>query len=160
MNPIQRKANSVEMNNNDRRDAKGGLRRLRRPRLLTYAAALACVAAVSVAAGAAANRPSLARPTGLETFQLRLHDSRARPRQPRSGVPDVLADAVFRVGSPCRGATRYEFELSTSRELRRRQRPHLVEQDADDSGRRGSDLAAVDHGRPGVAVLARAGVRR
>ena len=72
MNPIQRKANSVVMNNNDHRDAEGGLRRLRRPRLLTCAAAAISVAAViPMAAAATGSKPSLARPSGLQTFQLR-----------------------------------------------------------------------------------------
>src|SRR3954453_14744281 len=77
MNTIKRKANSVPMNNNDHRDLKGGLRRLRRPRLLSTAAALACVAALPFAAGAAGNLPSLAKPNALENFKLKLHDSRA-----------------------------------------------------------------------------------
>ena len=113
MNPIQRKANSVEMSNNDRRDAKGGLRRLRRPRLLTYAAvARACVAAVSVAAGAASCAVRRRQPAGLQTLQPRLHDSRARTVGARRR-PDVLADAVVRVGS--RSAARRATSSSSRR---------------------------------------------
>ena len=59
------------MNTNDHRGAKGGLRRLRRPRLLTCAAALAVVAAVP-SPRARRGKPSLAAPNGLQTFQLRL----------------------------------------------------------------------------------------
>ena len=117
MNTIKRKANSVEMNNNDHRGAKGGLRRLRRPRLLIPAAALACVAAVPLAAGAAANRPSLAKPNVLENFQLRLHDSRATDSRATAGVglPPTFSRTPSFAWAPVPRATRYEFELSTSR---------------------------------------------
>ena len=71
MNPIHRKACSVEMTNtNDHRDVPRGLsRRVRRPRLLIYAAVVAVVATVPVANGSAARGPALAKPTGLQTFQ-------------------------------------------------------------------------------------------
>ena len=72
MNPIHRKARNLEMTNtNDHRDAPGGLsRRVRRPRLLIYAAVVAVIAAVPVASSSAAGGPALAKPTGLQTFQL------------------------------------------------------------------------------------------
>ncbi len=95
MNPIQRKANSVEMNNNDHRGVKGGLRRLRRPRLLITATALACVAAIPLAAGAAANRPSLAKPNALENFQLRLHDSGSRATAEVGATPTFSRTPSF-----------------------------------------------------------------
>ena len=126
MNTIKRKANSVQMNNNDHRDVKGGLRRLRRPRLLITAAALACVAVVPLAAGAAANRPSLGAADGLQNFKLRLDDARTTAQRPAS--PDLLADAVVRVGARARRDA-LRVRALDEQELRRRQRPHLVEQD-------------------------------
>jgi len=113
MNTIKRKAKSVEMNNNDHRGAEGGLRRLRRPRLLITAAALACVAAVPFAADAASNRPSLATPNGLQNFKLRLNDSRATAG---IGIPTFSRTPSFGWAA-VRGATRYEFELSTSKDF-------------------------------------------
>ena len=110
MNPFQRKAKSVEMTSNDRRDAKGGLRRLRRPQLLTYAAVLAVIAAIPVAAGAASG-PPVGAPTGLQTFSLRLHDARTTAG---TGIPSFSRTPSF-AWAPVRGATRYEFELSTSK---------------------------------------------
>ena len=83
------------MNSNDRRDAKGGLRRLRRRQILTYAAMLAVVAAIPVAAGAASG-PSPGKPTGLQNFSLRLQ---RRPGDSRDRDPVLLADAVLRVGA-------------------------------------------------------------
>src|SRR3954452_20054461 len=112
MNTIKRKANSVPMNNNDHRDAMGGLRRLRRPRLLITAAALACVAVVPLAAGAAANPPFLTKPNALENFKLKLHDSRATAGL---GIPLTFSRTPSFAWAPVRGATRYEFELSTSK---------------------------------------------
>ena len=111
MNPFQRKANSVEMNSNDHRDAKGGLRRLRRPRLLIFMTGLVCVAAIPFAAGAAGSLPSLARPTSLENFKLRLKDSRVT-----AGIktPTFSRTPSF-AWAPVPGATRYEFELSTAK---------------------------------------------
>ena len=88
MNPLQRKANSVEMTTTNHRGASGGRSRsLRRPRLLTYAAIVAVIAAVPVAAGAAAGKPSLAKPSGLQNFELKLsdaHDRRSRKYVGRS----------------------------------------------------------------------------
>jgi hypothetical protein len=111
MTTIKRKASSVQMNSNDHRGAKGGLRRLRRPRFLITAAALACVAALPFAAGAAANRPSLARPNALQNFKLKLNDSRATAGL---RIPTFSRTPSF-AWAPVRGATRYEFELSTSK---------------------------------------------
>jgi hypothetical protein len=106
MNPIHRKGNRVEMNSNDHRGAKGGLRRLRRPRLLTCAAVLSAAAALSLAAGAAAGQPSLDRPTGLQTFKLRPGDSAI-------GIPFSRTPSF--AWTPVRGATRYELELATDK---------------------------------------------
>ena len=73
MNPLQRKAKTVEMTKStDHRDVSGGLgRRLRRPRFLPYVALVAVVAAIPVAAGSAAG-PALPKPGGLKTFQAAL----------------------------------------------------------------------------------------
>ena len=98
------------MNSNDRRDAKGGLRRLRRRQILTYAATLAVVAAIPVAAGAASG-PSHVKPTGLQNFSLRLGDARATAG---TGIPSFSRTPSF-AWAPVRGATRYEFELSTGK---------------------------------------------
>lgn len=115
MNPIQRKAKTVEMtNSNDHRDVSGGLgRRLRRPNLLPYAALVAVVAAVPVAAGSAAG-PSLPKPGGLKTFVKRLGEPR---KLSADGVPQYSRTPSF-AWRPVRGATRYEFELSTSKRFR------------------------------------------
>ncbi len=91
----------------------------------------------------AAARPS-ATPTGLQNFSLKLNDA---PDDSRDRHPDLLADAVLRVGAgPRRDALR--VRALDQQELRLRQQPHLVEQDAHDSGGGRSDLAAVDHRRP------------
>ena len=103
MNPTQRKANSVEMKNNDHRGAKGGLRRLWRPRLLTSAAVLAAVAAVPFAAGAAGGQSSLTAPTALQNFKLKLDDSRTTAG---IAVPTFSRTPSF-AWQPVRGATRY-----------------------------------------------------
>jgi hypothetical protein len=116
MNPIQRKANRVEMNSNDHRGAQGGLRRLRRPRLLTCAAVLGIVAAIPVAAGAATSHPTLPKPSGLQTFNVRLGDSRALTGS-EDGAPTFSRTPSF-AWKPVRGATSYEFELSTSKRYR------------------------------------------
>src|SRR3954454_3589915 len=113
MNTIKRKANSVPMNNNYHRDAKCGLRRLRRPRLLITAAALACVAVVPLAAGAAANRPSLGQPNALQNFKLKLNDSRATAG---IRIPTFSRTPSF-AWAPVPRATRCEFELSTSKDF-------------------------------------------
>jgi hypothetical protein len=111
MIPIKRKANSVEMKNtNDHHGAEGGIRRLRRPRLLTYAAVLAMLAAIPVATAAAGGR-SLATPTGLQNFRLKLNDSRTAAGVT---VPTFSRTPSF-AWLPVRGATHYEFQLSTSR---------------------------------------------
>ncbi len=68
MNPIQRKADNVEMNSNDHRGVKGGLRRLRRLRLLTYTAPCSASPAV-IPVAFRRNGPKLAEPSGLQTFQ-------------------------------------------------------------------------------------------
>jgi hypothetical protein len=113
MNTNPRKANSVEMNSNDHRGAKGGLRRLRRPRLLITAAALACVVTVPFAAVAAGSRPTLAKPNALQNFKLKLNDSRSTAG---IHVPTFSRTPSF-AWAPVPRATRYEFELSTSKEF-------------------------------------------
>ena len=116
MNPLQRKANTVEMTKStDHRDVSGGLgRRLRRPRLLPYVALVAVVAAIPVATGSAAG-PALPKPSGLKTFTAApWRHLRAGERRQHS---NVLATPSF-AWAPVRGATRYEFELSTSKRFR------------------------------------------
>ena len=113
MNTNKRKANSVEMKNNDHRGANGGLRRLRRPRFLITAAACAVLAAIPLAAGAAANRPSLGKPNALDTFKVKRHDS---PRSTAgAGTTPTFSRTPSFAWDPVRGATRYQFELSTSK---------------------------------------------
>lgn len=102
---------SVEMDTNDpHRDAPGGTRRrLRRLRFPAYlvVAGIAAAAAVFASIGSAAQSPSLLPPNGLQTF--------LDPERPGAGpFPRTPA---FR-WNPVRGATRYEFELSTSSSFR------------------------------------------
>jgi hypothetical protein len=114
MTPLQRKAKSVEMKTSiDHPGAVGGIgRRLRRPHLLIPAAIAAAVAAVAVT-GAAARQPALAAPKGLQTFSLKVGDSvRASADAPTYSRTPSFAWA------PVRGATQYEFELSTSNRFR------------------------------------------
>jgi hypothetical protein len=115
MNPIQRKANSVEMKNtHDHHGAKGGLRRLRRPRFLIYAAiAVGVIAALPVSAGAASSHQTLAKPVGLQTFKQRKNDARRTAFAPMPTFNRTPAFAWSRV----RGAAHYEFELSTSKDF-------------------------------------------
>jgi hypothetical protein len=114
MTPLQRKAKSVEMKTSiDHPGAVGGFgRRLRRPHLLIPVAIAAAVAAVAVS-GAAARQPALSAPKGLQTFSLKVGDSvRASADAPTYSRTPSFAWA------PVRGATRYEFELSTSNRFR------------------------------------------
>ena len=115
MTPLQRKANTVEMTKStDHRDVMGGLgRRLRRPRLLPYVALVAVVAAIPVATGSAAG-PSLPKPGGLKTFTKRLGEPQ---KLSADGAPQYTRTPSF-AWRPVRGATRYEFELSTSKRFR------------------------------------------
>ena len=151
MNPLQRKANTVEMTKStDHRDVSGGLgRRLRRPRLLPYVALVAVVAAIPVATGSAAG-PALPKPRGLKTFKLRVGDTPAAREQRQHST--VLADAIVCVGTGSR-CEALRVRALDEQVLPRRERRDLVEQDADDPGGGCSDLSAVDH-RP-FAVLAR-----
>jgi hypothetical protein len=117
MNPIQRKANSVEMTNkNDHRGAEGGLRRLRRPQALVYAAlAVGIAAGVPVSAGAASSHQTLAKPSALQTFNRQKGDTGVRrtaygPMRTFTRTPSFAWSRVS-------GATRYEFELSTSKDF-------------------------------------------
>jgi hypothetical protein len=100
----------VEMTQHvDHRDARGGLSRLRRPRLLFLAAAL-IVAAVSASGGSAARSSSLPAPAGLKTFMKRLGEPRTLSSD---GIPEFSRTPSF-AWTPVRGASRYEFELATS----------------------------------------------
>jgi hypothetical protein len=115
MNSIHRKANSVEMRNTTHhRGAKGGLRRLRRPQALVYAAlAIGIAAAVPVSAGAASSHQTLAKPSGLQTFKRHKNDTR---RTAFALMPTFTRTPAF-AWSRVRGAARYEFQLSTSRDF-------------------------------------------
>jgi hypothetical protein len=108
IDPYTREANSVMNETTDHRDAPGGhSRRLRRLRPLALLAAVIAVGVVSVSSGAASHGPALAAPAGLKTFQLQLREARTTfSRTPSFGWRTV------------RGATRYEFELSTSNNFR------------------------------------------
>ena len=115
MNRHQRKAHSAEMSDMTRRKAAGGLVRHPRPqRLLIGVAAAALAAAVLVPSGSAASRPSLARPSGLHSFIKRLDEPR---RLAAPDVPEYSRTPSF-AWAPVRGATRYEFQLSTSDRFR------------------------------------------
>ena len=151
MNPLQRKANTVEMTKStDHRDVSGGLgRRLRRPRFLPYVALVAVVAAIPVAAGSAAG-PALPKPRRPEDLQAARwgHPGSSEQRQ----HSNVHADAIVCVGTGS-GCEALRVRALDEQVLPRRERRGLVEQDADDPGDSCSDLSAVDH-RP-FAVLAR-----
>ena len=97
----------------DHRDARGGLSRLRRPRLLPYAAVLV-VAAVGAATGSAARTPGLAAPTSLQTFMKRIGEPR---KLASGGIPEYSRTPSF-AWAAVRGASHYEFELSTSPDFR------------------------------------------
>ena len=98
-----------------RRKAAGGLARHLRPsRLLIGVSAAAVAAAVLASSGSAASRPSLARPSGLHSFIKRLDEPR---RLAAADVPEYSRTPSF-AWAPVRGATHYEFELSTSERFR------------------------------------------
>jgi hypothetical protein len=101
--------------NKDHRDAKGGLRRLRRPQLLTYAAVLAVAAILPVAGAASGGKTSLAKPGGLQTFKLKKGDHFVSAS--RGQVASFTRTPSF-AWNRVRGATHYEFELSTSDNFR------------------------------------------
>jgi hypothetical protein len=111
---MHRKANNADMSDMTRRNAAGGLRHLRRPRLLTYVSVAALAAAVFVASGSAARGPSLAQPVGLQSFAKKLNE---RAPSALGGVPSYDRTPSF-AWQPVRGATRYEFQLSTSDQFR------------------------------------------
>jgi hypothetical protein len=111
MNRYQRKANRVGMSKMTRRKGAGGLvRRLRPSRLLFCISAAAVAVAVPASSGSAASRPPLARPTGLHSFLQRLDEPRLFAG---SNVPEYSRTPSF-AWAPVRGATRYQFQLSTS----------------------------------------------
>ena len=115
MNRFQRKAHSAEMSDMTRRKAAGGLARHLRPsRLLIGVSAAAVAAAVLAPSGSAAPRPSLAQPSGLHTFIKRLDEP---SRLAAANVPEYSRTPSF-AWAPVRGATHYEFELSTSDRFR------------------------------------------
>src|SRR3954471_11009274 len=94
-----------------RRKAAGGLARHLRPsRLLIGVSAAAVAAAVLATSGSAASRPSLARPSGLHSFIKRLDEPR---RLAAADVPEYSRTPSF-AWAPVRGASHYEFQLSTS----------------------------------------------
>jgi hypothetical protein len=86
------------------------LGRLGLPRLVACAAVAAVVATVPVAAGSRTETAGLPAPTGLTTFLKSLGDSR---QTSAAGIPEFARTPAF-AWTPIRGATRYEFELSTS----------------------------------------------
>ena len=67
--------------------------------------------------------------------------------------PDLLAHAVVRVGARA-GRRALRVRAVDERPLRRGQRGHLVDHEADHAGGVDSDRTPVDHGKPGVALLA------
>jgi hypothetical protein len=102
------------MSNMTRRKRAGGLvRRLRPSRLLFCVSAAAVAVAVPASSGSAASRPPLARPTGLHSFLQRLDEPHlfAGPN-----VPEYSRTPSF-AWAPVRGATRYQFQLSTSNQF-------------------------------------------
>lgn len=97
------------------REGAGGLiRRLRPTRLLLCISAAAVAGAVLVPSGSAVARSPLARPTGLQSFVERLGE---QPRIAAPNVPEYSRTPSF-AWAPVRGATRYEFQLSTSNHFR------------------------------------------
>ena len=115
MNRYQRKANRAGMSDMTRRKGAGGLvRRLRPSRLLFCVSAAAVAVAVPASSGAAASRPPLARPTGLHSFLQRLDEPHLFAG---SNVPEYSRTPSF-AWAPVRGATRYQFQLSTSNQFR------------------------------------------
>jgi hypothetical protein len=108
MNQPQRKANTVEMSNKSEITARS----TRRPRLrvLAYASVLGIIATVFVGVSSAASGPKLPAPAGLNTFMTRLDEPRTLSA---SGVLEYDRTPSF-AWKPVAGATRYEFELSTS----------------------------------------------
>ena len=95
----------------------------RRPRLLIHAALRRCVcasrASLATASGRATKSHELPTPTGLQTF---LQSPRDTSRTPASSikVPTFSRTPAF-AWNPVRGATGYEFELSTREDFLRRQ---------------------------------------
>jgi hypothetical protein len=79
-------------------------------RLVACAALAAVIASVPVAAGSRAAKPELPAPTGLKTFLKTLGEQRSTTA---TGIPEFSRTPAF-AWAPVRGATRYEFELSTS----------------------------------------------
>src|SRR6478609_4226792 len=101
-------------NNPPRRRARLGIRlspRLGLSRVVACAAVATVLASVPVAAGSRAdNEPGLPTPTGLRTFLKTLGDTR---QTSATGIPEFARTPAF-AWTPIRGATKYEFELSTS----------------------------------------------
>ena len=115
MNRYQRKASKAGMSNMTRRKGAGGLvPRLRPSRLLYCVSAAALAAAALAPSGSAVSRSPLARPTGLQSFVKRLGEPRVLAAP---DVPQYSRTPSF-AWKPVRGATRYEFQLSTSDQFR------------------------------------------
>ena len=142
MNPLQRKAKTVEMTKStDHRDVSGGLgRRLRRPAPSVRGARRRSRRGPRATGSAAGS--ALPKPTGLKTFSAaRTSLDGSQRRRARFSRTPAFAWA------PVRGATRYEFELSTSKRFRADNGLVWSSKTPDDARRRRSDLASVDHRR-------------
>jgi hypothetical protein len=115
MNRYERKANRTGMSDMTRRKGVGGLVHRPRPSRLLYCVSAAALAAAALApSGSAVSRPPLARPTGLQSFVKRLAEPR---RLAAPGVPEYSRTPSF-AWAPVRGASHYEFQLSTSNQFR------------------------------------------
>ena len=97
---------------------------------------------------AAGNPSSVAGRTARTSVIREAH----RSRTAGVGSPDVLEDAVVRwAARPSRDTLRIR---AVDQDSSGRQRRSVVEQHTEDTCHHDSDLAAVDHGRPGVPLLA------
>src|SRR3954447_14737586 len=112
MNSHQRKATKIEMSKKIDTTARSA----RRPqlRVLAYVSVLAIAAAVFVGTGSAASGPKLSSPVGLSSFMKRMGEPR---RIAANGVPEYARTPSF-AWKPVMGASRYEFQLSTSTDFR------------------------------------------
>jgi hypothetical protein len=112
MTSLQRKADEIQMSTTrDDRTARRPARLMRIPRRLALAILAAIIGTAALAAsGSAASGAVHAKPTGLQTFELRLGDARSLSS---TVVPTFSRTPSF-AWQPVPGAVRYEFELSTS----------------------------------------------
>ena len=86
-------------------------------RVLAYASVLAIIGAVFVGGVSAANGPKLSTPVGLSSFMKRIDEPRRTAANGAPGVPEFSRTPSF-AWKPVAGASRYEFELSTSKDFR------------------------------------------